>query len=197
MSDPDYVATPAGKVHFYRPQPEDFDPWHTANSLSRINRYAGNWGALSVAQHALTVVAMVRHLDGSYKQQLSALHHDDSEMIIGDIPNPIKQSCPELVALENRIHNALNIKYGIYIQDDLIKKADFMVFQNEVRCLVPPTSQHLFERYNVDECEVLLTRRSFTLISAQEAAAAWYDMHQELTDCMHMEMLTSESVGEA
>lgn len=194
MSEVDYVATPYGKVPFFNPQPEHFDPWQTGKALSYINRFAGNWGPYSVAQHSVMVCGVVRYLEGSTKQQLAALHHDDSEMVIGDIPNPIKTVLPELEAIENRIQNAINMRYNCYIQDSLVRKADYIVFQNEVRCLVPPDKQHLFTRYNVDDCEVLLTRKSMLPQSPEEAFADYYSSHEILEDKMYTEMIT---VGEA
>src|SRR5688572_24187363 len=72
------------------PDPDAFQPEDVARGLSHENRYAGNYGPYSVAQHSVLVARVVEAKGGYPPQILAAIHHDDAEVVTGDIPTPIK-----------------------------------------------------------------------------------------------------------
>lgn len=71
-------------------QPADVRIDDVGHALARLNRFNGYTAFYySVAQHA---VLCSRWLDGSPLEQFYALHHDDGEAYLGDMPSPIKRS---------------------------------------------------------------------------------------------------------
>jgi hypothetical protein len=82
-----------------------------AHSLSLINRYNGHSKfPISVAQHAWWASIL---LDGT-GHELQALHHDDSEYLLGDITKWLKQT-PEFAAyreIEDRVQRQLYRHWG-------------------------------------------------------------------------------------
>lgn len=78
------------------PLPEDICLEDIAHHLSLLCRFGGSVRRFySVAEHAVLVSHRVRMQGGSVDQQLVALHHDDGEAYLVDIPSPMKR------ALEN------------------------------------------------------------------------------------------------
>jgi len=169
-----YMAIHGGhRVYLDDPKPEDFDPVRTAYSLAHEHRYGGNYGPYSVAQHAVLVAEVAGRLleeadatregfprthdlfaEGDVEKcpicrpvLLAALHHDDTESILGDMPQPVKSQCPDFKALEGRLERALGKRYGIDINHSVVKEADRIVFCAEIRCLVPRENQHLYGVY--------------------------------------------------
>jgi hypothetical protein len=64
---------------------------HIANSLARINRYAGHWiNPISVARHCLSLVDILKKQHCPVGVQLQGLFHDASEAYTQDIPAPLK-----------------------------------------------------------------------------------------------------------
>lgn len=168
-----YMAVRGCKaVDLINPTPEMFDPEDIAYSLAYEHRYGGNYGPYSVAQHAVLVCQVTQQLRAlefgramgmllageitaddlpSSKEclqlALGALHHDDTEAVTGDTPQPVKSCCPDLKALEKRLEAAIMKRYDVDTMHPLIKEADRIVFCAEVRCLVPNAGQHLYGAY--------------------------------------------------
>ena len=168
-----YMAVRGDKaVDLINPGPEMFDPDDTAFGLAHEHRYGGNYGPYSVAQHSVLVCQVVQQLRAaefgraigmlmageleaddlptekeSVQLFLGALHHDDTEHVTGDTPQPVKSLCPDLKALERRLEAAVMKRYDVDTLHPLIKEADRIVFCAEVRCIVPPKAQHLYGEY--------------------------------------------------
>ncbi|MFM2054827.1 MAG: putative protein yfdR, partial [Pseudomonadota bacterium] len=87
----DWMTTNSGKrVYPLDPDPADFDLGDIAISLSNLCRFAGHTRIFhSVASHALLVSQLVAPLHPGLA--LAALHHDDAEAFISDIPRPVKR----------------------------------------------------------------------------------------------------------
>lgn len=67
-----------------------------ARTLSHINRWSGNTTVpMTVAQHSVFVATLVHP-----KFRYAALMHDVTEIVIGDVSDPIKQLFPELQEIE-------------------------------------------------------------------------------------------------
>lgn len=85
-----------------------------ATSLSRLCRYNGHTRRFySVAEHTILMADWVERQGGTPKECLQALHHDDAEYIIGDLPRPIKYKMPQFKALEERLDRAIAIRFGL------------------------------------------------------------------------------------
>lgn len=195
-----YMAIRGGhKVYLGCPVPEDFDPVRTAWALAHEHRYGGNYGPYSVAQHAVLVCETVERLnlpehDGDEDDQedcvdcrqerLSALHHDDTESILGDLPQPVKSLCPDFKALERRLEAALDTRYDTCINSKIVKEADRIVFCAEVRCLVPAEHQHLYGEYGNPEYrrDMQPDWEDMAFWTPDEAAKRYLQLHTELTE---------------
>jgi hypothetical protein len=119
--------------------------------LSRICRYLGHtkrpW---SVAAHAVCCSCFVQHVGGDLVAQRAALHHDDHEALIGDIPAPIKAwlkgrgAGEALKELEQGATDAIArlIGFGGHGRTvtDAVRRADLAMLMGEAKLLMvePP-----------------------------------------------------------
>lgn len=169
-------------INFLNPDPSDFQPEDIARSLSLINRYAGSYGHYSVAQHACLVAGTIAALGGTVRQQLGGLHHDDSEAVTNDLPRPIKQLCPDFREIERRLTRAIDLRFMVNTEDDLVKRADQMVFRAEVERLVPQHDRWIYD----PQLELIKEKRvyiSYDLLIPWEpdkAYARYMDTHHGL-----------------
>jgi 5'-deoxynucleotidase YfbR-like HD superfamily hydrolase len=161
-----------GRYYPLDPRPEDFCIEDIAHGLAMENRFGGHtFEPYSVAQHAVLVSYHVPK-----GQELSALHHDDSEAYHRDMPSPIKH-LPEMEAfrsIEHRTMDAIRICFGLpMFESPEIKIADVRALITEMRDLQGYKST----RYN---------RRPFkekiVPLSWKEAKALFLKRHYELTD---------------
>ncbi len=198
-----YLSTRDGYLLYLRdPQAADFDPVRTARTLSNEHRYVGNFGPYSVAQHAVLVSRVMEelaieriHSDPARLDTpialelyldlvcLAALHHDDSEYVTGDLPQPVKALFPEFKAFERSFEPALEARYGIDLSDPLIKEADRIVFCAEIRCLVPVHGQAAYAPYGDPAYRRDLQPSWEDVIpwSSELAFARYMDAHERLS----------------
>lgn len=193
-----YLSTRDGHlVYLLDPRPEDFEPARVARTLANEHRYVGNFGPYSVAQHAVLVAQVATELlwrDPSYgcggfggevpdHRVLAALHHDDSEYITGDLPQPVKSLFPEFKTFERSFEPALEARYGIDLSDPVIKEADRIVFCAEIRCLVPEHGQRAYGPYGDPEYRRDYQPSWEEVIpwSAETAFARYMDAHERLS----------------
>lgn len=178
-----YMAVHGGhKVYLDDPKPADFDPVRSAHGLSHECRYGGNYGPYSVAQHAVLVAETVARLGGTPLQQLAGLHHDDTEAVLGDLPSPVKSLCPDFRTLEKRLEVAVNARYGVDVNDELVKEADRILFCAEIKWLVPREHHHLYLPYGDPSYRVDMQPEGteFVFWSADEARKTYLTLHEEL-----------------
>jgi len=151
------MMTRGGRViDLISPRAEDIDTIEVAWTLAYENRFCGNCGDYSVAQHAVNVAKIVRELAIIYpdpsknrsKLILAGLHHDDVEAITGDLPQPVKRECPSFQDLEAKLQSVIDIKYGINTNNELVRKADLIAFCAEARMLTNDPKVH--EVYSED-----------------------------------------------
>jgi hypothetical protein len=73
------------------PDPDKINLEDIAHALGNICRYGGHSRTFySVAEHSVFVCERVCRQGWSKNLQLAALHHDDAEAYLGDIPRPLK-----------------------------------------------------------------------------------------------------------
>lgn len=193
-----YLSTRDGHlVYLLDPRPEDFDPVRVARTLANEHRYVGNFGPYSVAQHAVLVSQVASDLlwrDAAYgsggfggsipeRRVLAALHHDDSEYITGDLPQPVKSLFPEFKAFERSFEPALERRYNIDLNDPVIKEADRIVFCAEIRCLIPAHGQRAYAPYGDPDYrrDYQPTWEEVIPWSAEIAFARYMDAHERLS----------------
>lgn len=139
-------------VDVNRPKPDTIYLRDIAHALSNICRYGGHSKHFySVAQHSVFCAERVRRCGGGRLQQIAALHHDDAEAFLGDIPRPLK---PLLGAAYERLTNrmdqaiitALSLPVG---KEDLhatkVKEADNWSLFVEAKHLLPSEGRHWWD----------------------------------------------------
>lgn len=102
-----------------------------ATGLANSNRYAGQtrW-PYSTAEHACNVWEAVKTKGGNLATQWKALHHDDSDAFLWDIPRPMK-SHPQLAWLVARERFLQGKLYELFqcdrvgvVDEDLLHECD-------------------------------------------------------------------------
>lgn len=111
---------------------DDIDTVSVAKALSRLPRWCGNFDSMSVAQHAYLVAELVEKMGGTPAQQMAALHHDDTECFVGDIPQMVKRQCDDYQDIEETVAMVLEEKYGIDLDDPMVHNADNIVGAREL-----------------------------------------------------------------
>ena len=117
------------------PSPLDIEIEDIAHGLARVARWNGQTlgaHAFSVAQHSLLVERIAGQLKPflSREQRLTALLHDASEYVIGDLISPFKAAVGiDYKAFEIRLLAAIYLRFGLPAKAEressrLIKQAD-------------------------------------------------------------------------
>lgn len=139
-------------VDTQHPTPDTINPTDIAHALSQTCRYGGHCQTFySVAEHAVFVSERVKRRGGSRALQLAALHHDDAEAYLGDIPRPMKSLLGAAYSrLTNRMDGAIIV--ALQLEGDAgdfhhtdVKNADNWALLVEARHLLPSQGLHWFK----------------------------------------------------
>ena len=101
------------------PSPMDIEIEDIAHGLARVARWNGQTlgeNAFSVAQHSVLVEQICRELDPALtsSKSLTALLHDASEYVIGDMISPFKTILgASYKDVEARLEKAINLRFGL------------------------------------------------------------------------------------
>ena len=99
-----------------------------AHALSHICRFGGHTATFySVAEHSLTVSAMVQRQTGDPQEAMVGLLHDAAEAYIGDMVRPLKHSneMAGFLAIETRVEQAIAEWFGLSsLSSQIVKEAD-------------------------------------------------------------------------
>ncbi len=91
-----------------------------------------------MAQHCLRVSSLAQEFGFDHNFQLVALHHDDAEAYLRDIPSPVKRFLPAIKAAEESILCAVMRKWKMKDIDwKALKKLDRMVGAGEEAVWMP------------------------------------------------------------
>jgi hypothetical protein len=131
------------RIEFEHPENFSWDIDCIAKSLSQINRYTGHtpW-PYSVAQHAVYVSEFLMGATNNPHIAMQGLHHDDPEIVIGDISSPMKawlgKQTRALKTLEEEIEKVVAKKLGInWPYDPLVDEVDKRIALNEKQVFFP------------------------------------------------------------
>ena len=139
-------------VNVRKPDPATIKLEDIAHALSNICRYGGHcirW--YSVAFHSVFTSIRVERQGGSRLKQLAALHHDDAEAYLGDIPRPLKPLLGKKYAqltgrMDRAIVQALELPFEAEAFHDLaIKAEDNWSLFVEARSLLPSGGRHWWD----------------------------------------------------
>lgn len=116
------------EVDLKKPTPDMINITDIAKALSNIPHWNGQTKVpFTVAQHSV----MVCWLAPDELKPL-ALMHDAAEAYIGDITKPLKQLLePTITQIEARIRIAINQKYKLFMQYELVKPFDLEIQRME------------------------------------------------------------------
>lgn len=135
------INTFTGKSFDFRwPAVEMIDILDIAHGLGGNVRWAAQTRRrMTVIQHSIMVSEICDPGD-----ELAGLLHDASEAYTGDFPTPLKEMCPELQEVENRIQATIFEAFGLKLNPDAakerhdrLKKWDEIALATEVRDLWP------------------------------------------------------------
>lgn len=135
-------------VDVSNPDPSTIRLADIAHGLSNVCRYSGQCAWFySVAEHAVAVCLYVKARGGSAEDQLKALHHDDPESFLTDIPRPLKSlllpQYEEITRLmEQAIATALNVPTLDPLSHALVKEADNAILMLEAKALLPSRGEN-------------------------------------------------------
>lgn len=131
------------QIHLDRPQDTDVKASDIAHGLSLTCRFGGQCSKFySVAEHAVFVRDLVACDPASTQEDVvAALHHDDSEAFLGDVPSPLKPLLGRpWEDLENawdlRIETMLGLDLGAF-HSEIVKKWDEFAVYYEAAHLMP------------------------------------------------------------
>lgn len=133
----DWINTWTGRKYFpLDPRVEEVALEDVAHALCMQCRFTGHCAFhYSPGQHALIVARVVAALGGTVDEQLWALHHDDAEAYLIDVPRPVKRD-PRFAAyraaeyLNMRvIREAFDLSHGFSTKDgehapDIVLRVD-------------------------------------------------------------------------
>lgn len=131
---------------FEKPEELELDLHTVGHALARENRYGGHHGAenYSVAEHATIVAWLVANHYKEPRYAMAALHHDDSEVVLKDLPTPYKNWLKKLGVplkpLENAVMVAVSKAFNIPMDDfhaGVIHDADVLAYAAEISLLKP------------------------------------------------------------
>ena len=108
-----WIETYSGvKLYFGAPTPAMLKLEDVAHVLPRLARYNGHTRRFySVAEHTCLMRDWVAKRGGSPRDRLTALHHDDAEFVIGDMPRPIKYKMSQFKEVESKLDQALALRF--------------------------------------------------------------------------------------
>jgi hypothetical protein len=113
-----------------------------AHALSMLCRFGGHASSFySVAAHAVFVSRLVEERLGCRRFALHALHHDDAEAYLGDLPRPFKLLMAEVYGpLSDKMDAAIGQAFGLnprMFHDQITKNADNEALLIEAAALMP------------------------------------------------------------
>ena len=171
------------------PRPEDIHLDDIVCSLSKECRWNNFLPCVyTVLQHTLLVADIVKNLGGSQSDIFAALHHEDSEAYIRDIPSPLKHSVgmEAYIVAENAIMDAAAEKFGFeYPLPEVVHSADKSAEYHEAIQLRGSDPKKWDGRYGVIDGEhkdVVVDTFDIGVIVPQKAITVtmeWYERHWE------------------
>lgn len=131
--EPMIMTSSGSYFNFQEPKVKDIKIYDIAHALSHVCRFGGHCDTFySVAQHAVLVSMLVPE-----NLAWQALHHDDAEAYLGDIPTPLKQMLPDFKAIEQKVEQVIAEKFGFDpVLERQVKIADAQALMLECESIV-------------------------------------------------------------
>jgi hypothetical protein len=189
------VETFTGRfVDLADPKPESILLEDIAHSLAYTCRYGGHCLRFySVAEHAVFVSRRVARRGLSREAQLYALHHDDAEAYLTDIPRPLKPLLGHVYAvltdrMDSAIAQELNLPSDLKYHRETKLADDWSLFV-EARHLLPSQGKGWWDgeqgadRWGIGDMPSRIVVPDYWLGGLQpwEAEELYLNRHNELT----------------
>jgi len=136
-------------INTKNPDPATINVLDIAHALAMTCRYGGHCQDFySVAEHSVMCSVRVERKGGSLASQIGALHHDDPEAYLGDIPRPMKKLLGRAYEeLTERMEVAIVTALGLrgeegWFHTDIVKDADNWALFVEAKHLLPSQGKH-------------------------------------------------------
>lgn len=159
------------------PRSEDVRVEDIAHHLGMKARFSGACTSmLSVAQHAVELSYLV---PGGAEEAFAALHHDDTEAFLPDVPTPVKPYLPFWKTIEG-LHEQAIVKDAFGVTSSAlrtIKPYDKRIVADEAACLLMP-SKHQW-RVCPEPLGVVIKPWDSVM-----ATRRYLERHNELMECM-------------
>ena len=177
------------------PSPMDIEIEDIAHGLARVARWNGQTigeHAFSVAQHSLLVEKICLQLEPDFtsSKSMTALLHDASEYVIGDMISPFKTILGAAYKdVEARLEKAVNLRFGLPAMTPqrlkrTIKKADLICAWHEAVQLAGFETEEADRFFGRPPESIKLRLRPQSVSDAQTAFLA---RHSELESALQME----------
>lgn len=176
--EPKIQTRSGGVIHFDVPDNSVYTLDDIAHGLSNACRYGGQCEFFySVAQHAVMFSYMVSERDA-----LAALHHDDTEAFMCDLPTPLKMLVNEYMVIEMALHDSIFDRLGLprELSAD-VKYADACALALEKPILIGASSIE-WKLPSVESPSWDDFRAYIKPMTPDEAKRLWLARHQELCD---------------
>lgn len=160
--------------NYAHPQLSEYTMEDVAQALSRESRFNGaTFGGIGypVAQHAVYASLLVPE-----EIALEALHHDDSESVMKDIPKPLKCMLPGYSDIEHTVEADMFRRLKLqFPMDKRIKIADNIMLVTEMEDLQGRTNVPGYEH---------IKRAPFKIVpwTAEKAYKEYMKRHKELVE---------------
>ena len=176
------------------PSPLDIEVEDIAHGLARVARWNGQTtgdNAFSVAQHSVIVEELCRALkpDIDTKECLTALLHDASEYVIGDMISPFKAALGDSYrTFEDRLERAIHLRFGLPPEmpkklKKIIKQADHISAWHEAVQLAGFSAIEADQIFGHPEVEMTV---KLTPQTASEAQAVFLNRFAELDTALNV-----------
>lgn len=191
LPKPHEIETFSGRfVDTKQPDPESIILEDIAHALSNICRYGGHCGRFySVAEHSVFVSRRLERKGYGKAMCLAALHHDDAEAYLGDVPRPLK---PLLGARYRELTDRMDaaIVQGLSMpftpeafHAEPVKQADNWALFVEAEHLLPSEGGEFLRVDDADQPErIVVPDYWLDGLSPVEAEGLFLSRHWELTE---------------
>jgi len=136
----DPMRTVSGKT-FWPMDPiiDDIDIHDIAHSLSNQCRYAGHTAVFySVAEHSVHIAQELNTAGYDKNTVAWGLLHDATEAYCTDVPRPIKKYLPDFIAIEEKLHEAISVRFGLSREiPAIVTSYDNRILANEMSFFWP------------------------------------------------------------
>lgn len=167
------IMTSTG-IMFYPldPKPEDVELEDIAHHLAGINRYNGASSIpYSVAMHTIIGANLcMAYWPNDYDTAFRFMLHDAAEAYSQDMLRPIKDSIPELKAMEKVIELTIADKFGIPngIMTEKVREIDDNLLKTEFTFLMPLVPEGMIGKHIPELGPIIIRNASHSAITIKQ-----------------------------